>query len=382
MAMTFDGLDKPNLILEDKINKGDTPFKGILFNGDESYQSVLASKRYKTVVDNVRYYNYFDRPLHKSLGDISIKMANAFMDVNRMESLHHKKLEKLAVDLVCKELCIPKGFIDFDAKIVPLNQLSNNEFNKNKSEDIKIDEQLINKIDFDVERKKRRLINSMIQGAAIRGHYMYHLVDVELEKISGTKDLISAYNVMMSVNDTFFWQIDDMTMENSVMNSNPVGISEVDFPEDYDNDVNVNPRIIARAINFPVLIHELIKGIMELFSYHGQSDNKLLVENVLKVEDTLSKELWDLRLGGSIWDMFKEQLPEEILIDDDKIELQNHLLVYIFKLPPNEFLHLFEDIITNKAKYKLEDMVNQIKYILATKEYEDSMRNYGMWDDD
>lgn len=382
MAMHFTGPDRPNKILEEKINKGETPYKGLLFSGDDSFQSILASDRYNIVVENVRRYNNFNLPLQNSLSEIGFKMASATNDVFNIEARYKKQLEQLAINLVRREMGIPKGMIDFDAKLINPRELDTTKFNKNKNEKVEIDTELINEKEYYSEKKKRRIINAIIQGAAKRGHYMYQLVEDDLEKITNSKNLVRAYNIMMSVNDTYYWQLDDTTFEHAVFNSNPVGLCDVEFPDDYENDFQANPKVIARAINFPVLVHELVKGVMELFSYHGQSDNKVLVEMVLKTEDTLSKELWDLRMGPSLWDKLKNQMPEEILVEDDMVELQNYLLVDIFKLPSDEFLALIEDVIQNKGAYKLKQMTEKIKYHIANREYEDIMKNFGMSDEE
>lgn len=382
MAMVFSGQDRPNKILENKINSGDTPFKGILFSDDDNFQSVLASKRYDVVVQNVRRHNHFELPLQKSLSTIAFKMSTATSDVLSMERPHRKKLEKLAVDLVCREMGIPKGVIDFDAKLVDINEIDGSQFNRTKEEILNDECKKFNQEEFSLERKKRRLINLLIQGAAKKGHYMYHLAEKELEDIVGSKDICRAYNIMMSVNDTYYWQIDDRTMEDIVHNSNAVGSSDVEFSEEYENDEDVKPKVIARAINFPVLVHELVKGVMELFSYNGHPENKEMMTEVIRLEDTLSKELWDLRLGPALWDLLREQFPTEILVEDDKVELQNYLLTDIFQLQPSELILLMEDVLSNKAQKRLAKMVNDIKIRQASQDYEETMRNFGLWDEE
>lgn len=382
MAMIFSGADRPNRLLEKKVNEGKTPYENILLSDNNDFQSILASKRYDVVIQNVRRYNNFDNPIQNSLGEISFRMGTSTSDVLRIEQPYRKQLEKLAVELVCRELSIPKGAIDFDAKIVGVQEIDNSKFNRKKDEETKPESSKQNEEILDLERKKRRLVNSMIQGAAKKGHYMYHLVEGELKEITKTDELIHAYNIMMSVNDTYYWQVDDNTMESIVSNSNAVGTSEVDFPEDYDEDDDANPKIIARGINFPVLVHELVKGVIELYSYHGQNENKELASQVIELEDRLHKELWDLRYGPALWDMYREQLPNEVLIDDDKLELQNYLLVDVFKLEPTEFISLIEDIIYGRANKKLTKMVNDIKIRLASQDYEATMRNFGMWDEE
>ena len=60
---------------------------------------------------------------------------------------------------------------------------------------------------FDLEKAKRRFINSLIQGASKKGHYMFHLVKDELENIN--PQLLNLYGVLMSVNDLLYWILPD-----------------------------------------------------------------------------------------------------------------------------------------------------------------------------
>jgi hypothetical protein len=50
-------------------------------------------------------------------------------------------------------------------------------------------------------------------------------------------------------------------------------------------------KIVARGITFPVLVHEIIKGVMELLSAHGLPKDKKLAEYVINKADFLSEEL-------------------------------------------------------------------------------------------
>jgi hypothetical protein len=112
------------------------------------------------------------------------------------------------------------------------------------------------------------------------------------------------------------------------------------------------PTIKVRAINFPALIHELIKGILELFSHQGEPEDKDLFVKVMQQEDLLHKEMWDLRLGPSMWDRIRSQFPEEILIDETLIEHQNYLITEIFKLPAKTFLIFIKEVLTGSDKGK------------------------------
>ena len=50
-------------------------------------------------------------------------------------------------------------------------------------------------------------------------------------------------------------------------------------------------------MTFPVLVHELHKGVMEYLSLHGLPGDKELRQKVMDKTDFLEDEMWDLRLG-------------------------------------------------------------------------------------
>jgi len=157
------------------------------------------------------------------------------------------------------------------------------------------------------------------------------------------------------------------------------GKCEVQRPSENEEESEEEPtaKIIVRGITFPVLLHELIKGIMELFSHQGEPNDKELFIEVMKFEDTLEKEMWDLRLGAPIWDKIRSQFPDDLMEEENK-ELQNYLLVDLFKLPAKEFLMVMREILSesDKGKKLLNDMLNIINKRLREEDYEDIMSKF------
>jgi hypothetical protein len=144
------------------------------------------------------------------------------------------------------------------------------------------------------------------------------------------------------------------------------------------------PTIKVRAINFPVLIHELIKGVLELFSHQGEPEDKELFIKVMQQEDLLHKEMWDLRLGPSIWDRLRSQFPEEILVDETLVEHQNYLITEIFKLPAKTFLIFIKEVLSGSERGKTY-MVKLMKKVYDNIEQNDILlgdSGEDLYDDD
>jgi hypothetical protein len=288
-----------------------------------------------------------------------------------------------------KEMGIPEGALQFDAKIVGMGEIQTNDFNREVEQQPNIDpvdveQDLMSDLEsMTLEKAKRRLINGMVQGASKKGHYMYHYVADKIEEITGSEDLINQYGILMSINDTLYWQLSDDTMKQ--MMGGPEGGGSVGGKEEVDRNTDP-PTIIARAVNFPVLVHELIKGTLELFAIQGRPTDEEGNESeewdeIEGSEDTLEKEVWDLRLGPAIWDRVRNQFPEEILTDENKSELQNYLLVEIFKLPAKQFLVFMKEVISGSANGKrlMNELMSGVDQMFRDQDYQNAI---SMFNDD
>jgi hypothetical protein len=230
-----------------------------------------------------------------------------------------------------------------------------------------------------IEKAKRRLINSMVQGASKKGHYMYHYVADKIREITGSENLINQYGILMSINDTLYWQLSDETMQ-MMMGGAGGGQGSVGGKESVDRNTTP-PTIVARGVNFPILVHELIKGVLELFAIQGRptdeegNEDSEAWSEIEGSEDTLEKEMWDLRLGPAIWDRIRRQFPDEIILDENKFELQNYLLVEIFKLPAKQFLVFMKEVLSgsDKGKSFMNHLMNGIDQMFKDQDYQDAV---------
>lgn len=385
MAMDFDTPDRPDQGLQDKLSQGDTPLKKVPLpsTGQEpnkNFQEILASERYRQVVSNLRRYLGDNAPVQRGMeGVMQLQMTlmNAHNTIVQIESNHREELEQLAVELVMKEMGIPEGAVEFDAKIVGMGEIDMDDFghdeeNQENPEQVNIETEveIFNELqNLDLERAKRRMINSIIQGASKKGHYMFHLVPERLEQITGNPNILNLYGTLMSINDLTYWQISDDLIKN--LGGSAAGKESVERPEDEEGTA----KVIARGINFPVLVHELIKGTLELFAIQGRPEGDEGFEDVEQSEDTLEKEMWDLRLGPAIWDRIRSQFPEDILTDENKVELQNYLLVEIFKLPAKKFLVFMKEVLSgsDRGKRMMNELMDGINKMFNDQAYEDSV---------
>jgi hypothetical protein len=367
----------------------DNPALDIDIDGDgvvSTFEELLASKRFKDVVDKVkRYTGITDISNQNSLMELQMMLQRAVQQVKSIENDNEEYLENLAIDLVKKEMALPDDAFQFDVELLsgmgqidtskmrPSSEEPDEEdimkmFGDENSDDMEDDiEAFMDAMDkFDMEKAKRRFINSLIQGASKKGHYMFSLVREELDRLD--PQLLNLYGVLMSIADLMYWIVPDQMAQMMAGSGEGVqGSEEVDETTD-------PPTIKAKGLFFPVLIHELIKGVYEVLGTQGLPDDPKAAEMVMGSQDTLPYEIWDLRLGPVIWERFVESYPEDLFADDMR-EIQNYLFSRFSALSTEEFFEVAREILTNSEKGEkiVKRMVDEITEELRQYDLEDAL---------
>jgi hypothetical protein len=390
----YEGPERMEPGIERKITSKQTPFNqnpALPQDGDKDYIEVISSKRFKDSVDKVRRYLGDTTAIQGNnpmMGLMSTVM-NGLQRIVQVESQNKEYLERLAVNLVVKELGIPEGSLQFDAQLVhgpmaaaqgmqtepqqPSDEEVKDAFKKAEDHSEELEDFADEFEKFNLEKSKRRLINSLIQGAAFKGGHMYVLVSDELSRLD--PNLLNHYGVTQALMEHLYWLYPDMEgMAGS--GGGQMGQSEVDDETD-------PPTVKARAMTFPLLVHELVKGVYEVFGTHGLPDDPKQAEMVLGAEDTLPAEIWDSRLGPIFWEKFLEAYPDK-LFDDDMKHIQHYLFVRFSKLSAQEFLRVAKLILEGNPQGAqfIQRMVDEIVNDLKKDEYDDKMGDDNDDDDD
>lgn len=381
----YEGPERMDPNIERKITSKETPFSkhpAIPQMMNKDFIELISSKRFKDSVEKVRRYLGNTNVIQgrNSLMNLMGMVMGGLGEIAMIERRNKEYLEKLAVDLVKKELGIPEGSLQFDAKLIHggmsaaegMRQTPDMPDEEDVKEAFKHTEDLEEFIDsfekFDLERAKRRFINSLIQGAAFKGGHMYVLVSNELERLNPR--LTELYGVTQSLMEHLYWIYPDMErMAGS--GQGQLGQSEVDDQTD-------PPTVRARAGTFPLLIHELIKGVYEIFGTHGLPDDPRQAEMVLGAEDTLPAEIWDSRLGPIFWEKFQESYPDEIFEEDQRY-IQHYLFARFSKLSAEEFIKISKLILKGDQKGKdfikrmVDEIVSELNRNQSEKEEDDDL---------
>jgi hypothetical protein len=336
-----------------------------------NFLELIAYKRFNDVVSLVKRYNPQINPA--SIGEVSSVLMGAVRTITNAEQPHLPKLEKLAVDVVVNEMEIPDGAFLYDAKIVPVGSISGEGFilegkEQNQQEvqsqfgeQAEVENMTASEL-FEMEKHKRRFINMLIQGASKKGHYMFQLVAGELNEIN--PQMTNEYGKMMSANDIIYWLFPDETIKQMASQpSNMAGKEEIEDETD-------PPTLKVRGINFPVVVHELVKAIMEVFGTQGLPDDPKSSQMIIDSVDSLENETMDLRVGVPVWELFSSSYPAMVFEEGNR-HIQHYLFARFCALEINEFFRVARLILSQSqegSKY-MERMANEIVKDLQNQDY-------------
>ena len=374
----YEGPERMAGDIEKKITGKETPYHNFpaIPNMDRDFIELISSKRFKDSVDKVRTAMGDTRTIQGSnaLMQLMGTVGQAMQKLVMIQNQSKKQLEDLAIELVKNELGIPDDAMQFKAELVtqPMGAAEGMQSESEMPSEEEVEELMGDMENFNLEREKRRFINSLIQGAAFKGGHMYNLVKNEINDIN--PQLMNLYAVTQSLMEHAYWIFPNMEgMAGG--GGGQMGQSEVDEETD-------PPTVSAKAVTFPLLVHELVKGVYEIFGSHGLPDDPRQQEMILNAEDTLPSEIWDSRLGPIFWEKFMAAYPME-LFDEDKKHIQHYLFMRFSALNAEEFMKVSKMILKGdpSGQQFIQGMVNEIVKDLKDKEYKDAMA-YDDEDDD
>jgi hypothetical protein len=195
-----------------------------------------------------------------------------------------------------------------------------------------------------------------MQGAAKKGHYIFHMVADELDALDPR--LMGLYGKLMSLADFQYWVIPDTMMTGQVGGVEKIEWRKAEKPKTKDEeedmeDINLEegddmPVVVAKAWIFPLLVHELIKGALELSAINWAEGHLDFDEQkeVMSKADTDEGEIWGMRLGPGMWEKFLD------CVGDENYDIKQWLFRELTKLPAQQFHDFMKEILSGSQKCK------------------------------
>jgi len=250
------------------------------------------------------------------------------------EKPYRDQLVELAKEILLKAYpIVEQTGIEIEAEIVEPGALNMQQSNEPDEEEVS---QFIEKAGID----RRRIINSITQGASIRGTKAFYIFKDILDVMDDT--LVDQYNEIIGNAYGIYDDDNAIAMMLAMMSQNSAsqgGESEVDWDDEEGTLV-----IKAKAIIFPILIHELVKGLYEILSLQGFSGDAEKNKQIVSKVDKATNEPEDLRYGKFIYDALAKHIIDSPY---DPIKLRELFFIEVYKLPDTEFHEFIENSIND-----------------------------------
>ena len=355
-------------------------------------------------------------------GDRSQEMqigGQLFRDLKESQRLTNGKeeeLSKLAKDLITSIYgdLLKRYDVSLDIKLVKSGGDVKNFMDE--AEESEMDMQSFREVtDEDVkdEINKRKIANLIIQGKAkgIKELLDSTIVTAGVREIFGDRsdEIISIWKRMTDNADKLDW-LADPQQRSRMMEINPEGFagasqvswkpkeesqeeeeykewtgeeSEEDMFDMEMEELQKTPVVKAIGVDFPMLLHETVKGIYELLAVPGLPEEESVAQTVL-MNTGLSDEPEDWKYGPRIAKDIMNFVNQNSRID----ELPNlreeffRTLLDRQTMETKDFLELVKGILTNSEKARtkvdqiIEDLINDLDYEGQMKRYEEEMKEY------
>ena len=367
-----------------------------LKGGIEDVQK-LVSKRFQKVAQKLSQVTGIQDLSSKQIqGMIFQEMMRKLPNIMSIEGRHRDELIQLAIEASLDETETPEGWYQIEANL-GMPDASNFRFEPEDEEEDEEDENTQPQIpSFDIEdltdeeileleKHKRNIINAIIQGAAKKGHYIFQKPEVKSRLDAIDPSLYQDYLGIMAINDFMYFSMEQMIEMMSQTGQGVAGKVELgNADEDEDGEGGEDQpdtKIMATGLIFPILCHEIIKGLEEAKGRHGYPKDPKLANKVLSQTDTLSNEPMQLRIGPEIVERIRFALPDEIFDPSNK-GLINWFHILLYQIEAQEFLDVIGNAISDdKSKVKLA--TNRFKEIVKEamvmkQEFEDYKEEQGV----
>ena len=350
----------------------------------------LVSSRFGKVADKLKEVTGIQDISSKQVqGMIYQEMMSKLPEVMRIESRHREQLEQLAKEASLDESEIPSDWFKIEANLnrepidvsnfryEPEQEDDEEEGDEEDKQKLEIPsfevEDLTDEEVLELEKHKRNIINAIIQGAAKKGHYLFQKPEIKEKLDSIDRKLYPAYLGIMAINDFLYFSMEQMIEMMSATGQGVAGKVELDSTDDEEGGEEGGgeegaPDTVIKAYGliFPILTHEILKGLEEAKGRHGLPKEPGLRQKVQSQVDILSNEPMQLRIGPEIVEKIRFALPDEMYEPENK-GLINWFHIILYQIPAEEFLDLIGDAISQdesknkKATSRFTEIMKEAK---------------------
>jgi hypothetical protein len=347
-----------------------------LRGGSEDVQK-LVSKRFQKVAQKLSQVTGIE-DLSSQQVQLMVyqEMMRKVPNIMSIEARHKDELIQLAIEASLDETETPEGWYQIEANL-GMPDASNFRFEPEEEDEEEDEENKPSFPSFDIEdltdeeileleKHKRQIIRAIVQGKAKKSHYLFQKPEIKARLDAINPSLYNDYLGIMAINDFMYFSMEQMIEMMSQTGQGVAGKVELgDADEDEDGEGGEdqpNTKIIATGLIFPILCHEIIKGLEDAIARYGLPQDISLAKKVMGQTDTLSNEPMQLRIGPEIVERIRFALPDE-MFDPDNKGLMTWFHILLYQIEAQEFLEIIGNAISDdKSKVKLA--TNRFKEIV------------------
>lgn len=293
--------------------------------------------------------------------------------------------------------------VELDIKLVTPREVKQNMDDDEEEEEPDMPSyQLLNDPEIRKEVDKRKLANNIIQGEAKNSKFLLHTDEVKdgITRIFGDargREIFTIWDRISRLAEKMDWIV-PIEIKSQMIEEHPEGLAgsvKVDWKpkeikekkekeeedpndlaarilkdieegntiDDNEDDIadlfdDATPVIRARGVDFPMLLHETIKGIYELIAAAAIPEDKRTAEVVKLNTSSALDEAEDFKYGPEIASDLRDFVNQ--CRDIDKYpNLREHIFGDLMRMPVDTFLPLFKGILRKspEARVKIDELM-------------------------
>jgi hypothetical protein len=343
----------------------------------------LVSKRFQKVADKLSQVTGIeDLSSQQVQGMIYQEMMRKLPNIMRIEAAHRDELIELAKEASLEDAEVPADWYEIEASLgMPSTDNFRMQPEPEDDDEEDEDEDKKEKLQFpsfdiddltdeeilELEKHKRNIINALIQGAAKKGHYLFQKPEIKSRLDAIDPSLYRDYLGIMAINDFLYFTMEQMIEMMSQTGQGVAGKVELEDADEEDEggeegEHQPDTKIVATGLIFPILCHEIIKGLEEAKGRHGLPKEPSMRQKVQGQTDTLANEPMQLRIGPEIVEKIRTALPDE-MFDEGNKGLINWFHILLYQIPAEEFLEIIGNAISQDSS-KVSKATSRFKEIM------------------
>jgi hypothetical protein len=211
---------------------------------------------------------------------------------------------------------------------------------------------------------KRIIHNTLMMGAGYRAHKVFDELKNALDGIDPR--LYPLYSRIMPNVELFLWKMPVEQMYNARQMWGRCDI--VEQPNLENNEEGAETKCEAQAIIFPVLLHEVAKGAVEILFLQHLADvqekyGRTVAQKVVKNADSYMDEHWLKLIGPQLWKYLHDALTYVVNEENEDYTIIAYVLNRMASMEPEVFMTLLDDTIHDgqAAIAKIKQIVTEVR---------------------